>query len=168
MLNTPKYLILLFISLLHFSLVYSQQYYFNHYQVDQGLSNNFIPCAVKDDDGFLWFGSKNGLNRFDGNQFKVYQSDPAVQNGLESNFIRQLLVYKDHTIWVGTDQGIYIFDKEKEQFQIFRDNIRGEVLSIRTDNKEQIWFVANLTLYCYTPISNRLQQLTKPGDFFVS
>lgn len=166
--DTQKYIVLFFISLLHFSPVYGQQYYFNHYQVDQGLSNNFISCAVQDDDGFLWFGSKNGLNRFDGNQFKVYQSDPAVQNGLESNFIRQLLVYRDHTIWVGTDQGIYIFDKEKEQFQIFRDNIRGEVLSIRTDNKEQIWFVANLTLYRYTPVSNQLQQLTEPGDFFVS
>ncbi|TYR37878.1 hypothetical protein FXV77_00910 [Sphingobacterium phlebotomi] len=166
--DTQKYIVLFFISLLHISSVYSQQYYFNHYQVDQGLSNNFISCAVQDEDGFLWFGSKNGLNRFDGNQFKIYQSDPSVQNGLESNFIRQLLVYRDHTIWVGTDQGIYIFDKKKEQFHIFRDDIRGEVLSIRTDNKEQIWFVANLTLYHYTPISNQLRQLTKPEDFFVS
>ncbi len=147
---------------------YSQMYYFNHYTVDQGLSNNSILCSVQDEDGFLWFGSKNGLNRFDGNQFKIYQSDPSMQNGLESNFIRQLLVYKDHTIWVGTDQGIYIFDKEKEQFHIFRDDIRGEVLSIQKDHNEQIWFVANLTLYHYQPATDELRQLTKPRDFFVS
>lgn len=163
-----KHIVLLLICLSHFPVVYSQKYYFNHYKVDQGLSNNSILCAVQDEDRFLWFGSKNGLNRFDGNQFKIYQSDPAAPNGLGSSFIRHLLVYKDHTIWVGTDQGIYIFDKEKEQFNAFREDIKGEVLTIQADKEQQIWFVANLSLYHYTPSSDQLRQLTKPKDFFVS
>lgn len=166
--NIQRYIALLLLSLIYLPVVYSQKYYFNHYKVDQGLSNNSILCAVQDGDRFLWFGSKNGLNRFDGNQFKIYQSDLVAPNGLGSSFIRHLLVYKDHTIWVGTDQGIYIFDKEKEQFNAFREDIKGEVLTIQADEEGQIWFVSNLTLYHYTPTSDHLRQLTKPADFFVS
>lgn len=162
-----KHTITLFLSLLCFSLGYGQKYYFNHYKVDQGLSNNSIRCAVQDEDKFLWFGTKNGLNRFDGNNFKIYQSDLNHPNELGSNFIRNLLIYKNRTIWVGTDQGIYLFDKEKEQFKVFRHDITGEVLAIEKDKNDDIWFISNLTVYHYSPISDEVTSFTSPKDFFV-
>ncbi|MEO7767559.1 MAG: two-component regulator propeller domain-containing protein, partial [Ferruginibacter sp.] len=50
----------------------AQSYFFRHYQVENGLSNNMVYCSVQDQDGFLWFGTKDGLNRFDGYHFKLF------------------------------------------------------------------------------------------------
>ena len=50
----------------------AQPYFFRHYQVENGLSNNTVYCSVQDNNGFLWFGTKDGLNRFDGYHFKLF------------------------------------------------------------------------------------------------
>ena len=60
-----------------FLLLYShkmiaQPYFFRHYQVENGLSNNTVYCSIQDKNGFLWFGTKDGLNRFDGFHFKTF------------------------------------------------------------------------------------------------
>src|SRR5690606_14316744 len=87
-------------------LAYAQPFYFNHYQVEHGLSNNAVLCSAQDAMGFMWFGTKDGLNRFDGYSFKVFHSDPDNPNGLGSNFVRALHVDGSGQVWVGTDQGI--------------------------------------------------------------
>ena len=60
--------------LLTVSTASGQSYYFKHYQVENGLSNNTVYCSIQDNKGFLWFGTKEGLNRFDGYRFKLFQS----------------------------------------------------------------------------------------------
>ena len=67
-----------------------QSYYFRHYQVENGLSNNAVICSVQDHKGFLWFGTKDGLNRFDGYSFKVFRNIPNDTSSIGSNFIRSL------------------------------------------------------------------------------
>src|SRR3546814_9928447 len=63
--------------------VYSQPYYFTHYQVENGLSNNAVLCSAQDAMGFMWFGTKDGLNRFDGYSFKVFHSDRSEEHTSE-------------------------------------------------------------------------------------
>jgi len=53
--------------------------------IEHGLSNNSVPGIVQDDKGFMWFGTYDGLNRYDGYDFKVYQHNPADPNSLSSN-----------------------------------------------------------------------------------
>ena len=53
-----------------------QSYYFRHYQVENGLSNNATICSLQDKKGFLWFGTKDGLDRFDGYSFKIFRTSP--------------------------------------------------------------------------------------------
>ncbi len=146
---------------------YCQPYYFTHYQVENGLSNNAVLCSAQDEMGFMWFGTKDGLNRFDGYSFKVFHSDPDNPNGLGSNFIRALFVDKTGRVWAGTDQGIYIFDPKSETFSLFHPTITNEILGIKGDRSGNVWFVDNLTLYRYSPKTDSLVTITDP-EFSVS
>jgi ligand-binding sensor domain-containing protein len=85
----PAYLLYLLL-LLPFNICSAQSYYFRHYQVEQGLSNNTVYCTLQDKHGFLWFGTKDGLNRFDGYTFKTFRHDPRNKNSVSSNMIHAL------------------------------------------------------------------------------
>ena len=67
-----------------------QSHYFRHYQVENGLSNNAVICCIQDKKGFLWFGTKDGLDRFDGYTFKVFRNDPDDSGSIGNNFIHSL------------------------------------------------------------------------------
>ncbi len=133
-----------------------QEYYFSHYGVSNGLSNNAVICGVQDKDGFLWFGTKDGLNRFDGYTFKQFYSDPESNNGLGSNFIHSLLVDSRKQLWVGTDQGLYKYDAYRERFTLFEGTEEGEVLDIKEDGRGVIWFISNVQLYSYDGTTSKL------------
>lgn len=150
-------------------LSYAANYTFNHYQVDQGLSNNAILCSMQDSYGFMWFGTKDGLNRYDGYEFKIFRSNP---NGLASNFIRALYEDEDHHIWIGTDQGLFIYDPILDHMNPFYKAENGEVLMIQGDDQGNIWFIADNSLYRYAKKKQRLDKLKdsyshKVSAFFV-
>ena len=60
---------------------------FRNYQVDDGLSHNSVWYVMQDSDGFMWFGTNDGLNRFDGKNFKVYKHNPNDSTSIGHNFI---------------------------------------------------------------------------------
>ncbi|SFB90694.1 Signal transduction histidine kinase [Parapedobacter composti] len=156
-LNVLIYLLCLFVSC---GYVHGQPYYFSHYQVEDGLSNNGVLCSAQDRMGFMWFGTKDGLNRFDGYSFKVFQHDPNNPNGLGSNFIRALFVDQTGIIWVGTDQGVYLFNPVTETFSLFHPTVTNEILGIQGDFSGNIWIIDNLTLYGYIPGIDSLAQVS--------
>ncbi len=159
----------LFVGILLFVLVgRGQSYYFNHFGVDDGLSNNAILCSAQDKSGFLWFGTKDGLNRFDGYNFKQFYSDTDSNNGLGSNFIHSLMVDRNNHIWVGTDQGIYIYNPYLELFSAFKAEAKGEILQIEEDRSGNVWFISNNRLFCFQPTNGQLKQHTDVGEQVVS
>ncbi|MBK7407140.1 MAG: hypothetical protein IPJ40_03075 [Saprospirales bacterium] len=95
-----------------------------------GLSQNMITCLMQDEKGFLWVGTKDGLNRFDGYQFKVYRNNPFDSTSLSNNYVNHLLQDKQGRIWVSTYKGLNLFNPENEVFQhIFPDTTGEEGLS---------------------------------------
>ncbi|MBD1433061.1 hybrid sensor histidine kinase/response regulator [Sphingobacterium sp. DN00404] len=126
-------------------------YYFNHFQVNRGLSNNAILCSVQDNDGFIWFGTRDGLNRFDGYRFKNFFHESENEKSLGSNLIHSLMVRNTNEIWVGTDQGIYIYDPQREEFSLFDKVYKSESLQISEDLQGNIWFISNSSLHKYDP-----------------
>ncbi len=72
---------------------FGQSYYFRHYQVENGLSNNAVICSLQDKKGFLWFGTKDGLNRFDGYTFKIFRNNSTDSQSIGNNFIH--CIYED-------------------------------------------------------------------------
>jgi len=128
-----------------------QEYYFNRYDVGKGLSNNSVICSVQDKAGFLWFGTKDGLNRFDGYTFRQFYSDPGSDDRLGSNFIHSLMVDRGERLWVGTDQGLYIYDAATERFSLFAGTRHGEILEIKEGADGTVWFISNNRLFFHHP-----------------
>ncbi|MFD2599705.1 two-component regulator propeller domain-containing protein [Sphingobacterium corticis] len=151
---------MLLISLLSFRSVHAQ-IYFNNFQVANGLSNNAVLCSAQDQDGFLWLGTRHGLNRFDGYNFKTYYANPNSDLGLGSNFIHSLCIGENKEVWVGTDQGLYCFDPYRQTFSILPETKRKEILQIQKDRTGDIWFIANSELYCFRVKTKTLTRKVK-------
>lgn len=146
----------------------AQLYYFNHYQVENGVSNNAILCSAQDKDGFMWFGTRDGLNRFDGYNFKHFYADTEKEDGLGSNFIHSITVGRDKMLWIGTDQGVYIFDPKSEHFTTLKEVHKREIVKIEEDHVGNIWFIANNELFCYDTDKKHLERKTESKQHLVS
>jgi ligand-binding sensor domain-containing protein len=91
---------------------------FKHFTKDQGLSDNHAQWVLKDKKGFLWIGTIDGLNKYDGRKFKLFKFSPDDPNSLSGNNITALCEDKSGTLWVGTaGRGINKYNPEKN-FQL--------------------------------------------------
>ena len=134
----------------------AQPYYFRHYQVEDGLSNNAVVCCLQDSKGFLWFGTKDGLDRFDGYTFKVFRNDPEDKNSIGSNFIHALYADNDNRLWVGTDKGLYSYDETTESFTLLPTPDVQQVTDITMDKTGNLWFISNFLLFKYNVATKQL------------
>lgn len=138
----------------------SVHYYFRTMDIRNGLSQNTVYQILQDKNGFMWFGTKDGLNRYDGIAFRVYKKE---NSGLGKNFITAL--YEDHegNIWIGTDGGVFIYDPVRDSFTAFNQvgdkgqAIRDFVTMIGSDEQDNVWIsVENQGLFCYKPGEKQL------------
>jgi ligand-binding sensor domain-containing protein/signal transduction histidine kinase/DNA-binding response OmpR family regulator len=93
---------------------------FTHLSNEQGLSNSTIESIFQDSRGFIWFGTRDGLNRYDGNEITVYRNDPADTTSLSDNYIRCIYEDRDHRLWVGTINGLNRLNQRKNSFTRFK------------------------------------------------
>lgn len=128
------------------NLATTQELYFKHYQVENGLSHNSVITMLQDKRGFLWFGTKDGLNRFDGYNFKLFHHNSKDDRSIGSNYIRCLYEGKNY-LWVGTDNGLFRYDNQKESFCALSPAITKPILDIEADKNNNLWFIAGGTLY---------------------
>ncbi|MCC8411270.1 response regulator [Mucilaginibacter sp. UR6-1] len=94
----------------------NDKYAFSHINVNTGLSHNNVTAFIKDSRGFLWIGTQNGLNRYDGNTFKLYQHDAANPKSLSDNFIISIFDAPGDKFWIKTQSGYSIYDQSTESF----------------------------------------------------
>ncbi len=148
--------ILLLLHLLNVNTLRAQWLFFRHYQVENGLSNNSVICSLQDKKGFMWFGTKDGLNRFDGYSFKIFRNQANDPLSIGSNFIHSIYEDVNESLWVGTDRGIYQYDPKSENFYSIANIPETEVREIIMDTRQNLWFIAGLVLYKYNVISKEL------------
>ncbi len=129
--------------------LFAQPYYFRHYQVENGLSNNATICSLQDKKGFLWFGTKDGLDRFDGYSFKIFRNAPEDSGSIGSNFIHCLFEDPIGILWVGTENGLYQYDALTESFSLLKGTANAPIRDIRMDGKGNLWFIWGFTLTKY-------------------
>src|SRR5437016_4702055 len=94
---------------------------FSYLTEKEGLSNTEINCAAQDSEGFMWFGTVDGLNRYDGYRIRHFFHNPADSQSLVNNCIFRLAPEGQH-LWITTRDGISYFDKNTGLFHNFRHN----------------------------------------------
>lgn len=151
-----RYYIILYLLLPWYASIASgQPVYFRHYQVEDGLANNTVFSIFQDSRGFMWFGTKEGLNRFDGVSFKTFDMKQGQQDVKE--FVYCISEGIHQTLWMGTRKGLYEFDPRTEKFALLDSTKGGEILDVKSDGKGKIWFTSDLRLYCYDEGKRRLR-----------
>ena len=120
---------------------------FTHLTTNDGLSQGYVTAIVQDRRGFMWFATRDGLNRYDGYTFVVYKHDPKDPGSLSSNFIQGLLEDDHGYLWVATNTGVNRFDPTTERCTRYLhdpnnpDTIAGaSVKSIAQDSHGHLWF----------------------------
>lgn len=143
--------------------LYSQsniRYYFKTLDIQDGLSQNTVNAILQDKQGFMWFGTKDGLNRFDGLSFRIFKKENSA---LGNNFITALHEDKEGNIWVGTDAGVYVYNPLLEDFTVFDrvsdtgDMISRAVTRIESDEDSDIWISVDYQgLFHFDRVQDRL------------
>lgn len=136
--------------------LFSQENIFYHYGSDNGLSQESIQTLIKDSTGFIWVGTQEGLNRFDGHSFKIYKNDLENPNSLSGNDVEKLLEFGDY-IFAGTkNNGICYYDKSLNVF--FKTDIKeGTCTSIVKHNNKVYVAMLNDGLYEIEKIDSTLK-----------
>lgn len=121
--------------------------HFQHISLEQGLSQGTIMCILQDSKGFLWFGTEDGLNRYDGYSFEIFRPDPENPNSLSSNAVRTIIEDSSGYLWIGTfGGGLNKFDWKTGRFTHYRAdpaNPKGlsndTVLTVLEDRRGMLW-----------------------------
>ena len=105
--------------MLYFALIfaaYSQQYNFTNYSINEGLSQSVVNCVFQDSWGYIWMGTQNGLNRFDGIEFELYRFNPTDSNSISNNWIYSITEDKEGNLWIGTKGGLNKYLRTENKF----------------------------------------------------
>ena len=107
----------------------AQQVNFKHYSVKEGISQSVIICIFQDTEGFIWFGTQYGLNKFDGYAFEKYLNDPDDSTTISSNWIYAITEDISGCIWIGTKRGLNKLDKKTGRFTVVNHRLPGSPIN---------------------------------------
>lgn len=140
--------------------------YFKHYNNKQGLSHNTVYCSLQDRLGFMWFGTEDGLNRFDGHTFKVYRYNSYLPTSLPNDRVFNLFEDSEGKIWVCTDYGTCYYDYKTDAFYPLKftpENNNPEFFSnVEEDKYNNLWFRTYNRIVKYSPSNKNIS--VYPGN----
>ena len=134
---------------------------FRHLLKKDGLSQSSVFSITQDADGFMWFGTRDGLNKYDGYQFTVYRQSPLQSGSLVSNDVRVLYIDPvDSSLWAGTLDGLSHYDTQVDTFQNFSTEhglSSSSIRSILRDMEGRLWVATANGLNLFLPQENRFE-----------
>ncbi|AEV98708.1 hypothetical protein A4D02_09185 [Niastella koreensis] len=141
--------------------------------IDQGLSNNAVTCIYKDHNGFMWFGTYDGLNRYDGCAFRVFRNTIGDATSLLDNHVFCINSDNENKVWVGSGKGVSIYDPNRSAFFTPRFSKVGSsenvplydaVLSIKNAGNTMLVGTVHNGLIVFTGSGETGKQLVLPGQ----
>ena len=158
-----RVLLILFI-VLSANSIKAQQLYFDHFTVESGLTDNNVSSIIQDDLGYVWLGSLNGLNRYNGYGFDVFLPSESQDGALKGNMISSLSKGKDGNIWAVTlNGGLNFYDGGTESFHQFPDSIfpitQSNIHNIIEAENGDIHFISAQQYYSFNQAQRTVKKL---------
>lgn len=151
------FLIVMQLLCIHTFVVNAQRIFSTSYTMDDGLASNRVYSILQDSCGFMWFGTDDGLSRFDGITFKNYYLSEYI-NVTTSNSVNKIFIDRRGRMWIGLDSGIIIYDSKTDTFQPFHaktetgEMIQTHILDMVEDSDGEVWIATNgKGLYRFSP-----------------
>lgn len=167
--NKCKYILFVLVQLFSLSaFTHNQQFRFERIGTKEGLSDPNVMCVTQDSRGFIWVGTRNGLNRYDGHQFRVFYNDPADSGSLSNNYIRNIIEDSKGNIWIATTGGgLNKFDRKTNRFKQYThdpnnsNSLAGNVVgNIVTDKTGKLWIATNDGINLFDPETNHFRRFS--------
>ncbi|QEC80372.1 response regulator [Mucilaginibacter ginsenosidivorax] len=145
----------------------SSQLRFSHLDIGDGLSHNQVNSIIRDSEGFMWFGTASGLNRYDGYTFKVFKHDENRKGSINDDIVVRIFEGPDKKLWINTRNGFCFYDPKTEQFSsdmqpLLRSlKLPGypNVFKIVKTSPADFWFlVPDSGIYKYNTLSKRTKR----------
>lgn len=174
--NLKLYIPILFFALLvakQKSLCQNLNITIEHFGIDDGLSQSLINCIIQDSKGFIWIGTQDGLNKYNGYSFKVFRHEPLDSNSLSSNNIQAIYEDPEGYIWIGTQYGLNRFDRETGNFKRYYKRVDGKIIgnandinSIFVDETGFVWAKTLGALHKLNPATGKFKTYSHNPDYF--
>ncbi len=130
---------------------------FDHLNVDNGLSQSTVECIIQDSQGYIWIGTRDGLNKYDGFKFEIFQSDREDTNSLASSWVTSLAEDAEGNIWIGSN-GLNVYNPKLDKLTRIVTNPDdeysyhgGKIYDIVLDNDNSLWLATVNGLVHYIP-----------------
>ncbi len=168
--KTNRSITLLIVNLFFFGWIYvgnSQQIYFDHITTEDGLSQSDINSIYQDREGFMWFGTHDGLNKYDGYNFSVFKPDKDQPGNISSNLIFAITGDNDGNLWIGTTgSGLNFFDRSSGKFTNYKHE-KGNKQSLSNDYVNSLYIDKKNRLWIGTIKGLNMIDLTKKNDSII-
>lgn len=145
---------------------------FHQLSIEDGLSEGTVRTIIQDSRGFMWFGTEDGLNKYDGYTFTAYKNNPHDQYSITSNNIKCLYNDTKGRLWVGTRYGVSLYDPLLDKFYNFNSDkypalksLKGDVENILQDSEGKYWVLTSTHgLYSFSSLAEQAKQYRKNTD----
>jgi two-component sensor histidine kinase/ligand-binding sensor domain-containing protein len=169
-----KFLVLIVLVLSNLN-AQSEDIKFTHVTSEDGLSLNVVTQVLQDRNGFMWFGTYYGLNRFDGYNFKIFLPERSNPKSISNHSIWSLCEDRQGYIWIATIDGLNRYDWRTEEFKVYRNNPKdpnslseNNILSVYEDKSGTIWVGTLNGLNKYNRDKDNFTVFKKVSDKFNS
>lgn len=140
------------------------QFVFENVTTQNGLSSHYVRCIAQDKYGQMWFGTDEGLNRYDGSQFDVFRHTRSADSGLNSSWINSIYEDSEGNLWIGTEKGISIFDIEDGTLKVLSDELdtgnrfgTQRVFAFHEDREKAMWIGTSQGIIRYDRHGRKLE-----------
>jgi ligand-binding sensor domain-containing protein/signal transduction histidine kinase/CheY-like chemotaxis protein/AraC-like DNA-binding protein len=139
---------------------------YTSYNTDNGLSNSIVHAIVQDNNGIMWFGTEDGLNRFDGRTFKTYRFNTGKQGNISGNIIHDLYLDASGKLWVSTDNGLNLYEEGADGFLSFNvaDGLSHRNVHDVAMVDGKLWIATDLGLNILNPSTGKIEQIPFDAD----
>ena len=152
-------------------IAFSQNMDFSHLTIHEGLSSNIVYSIAQDSNKLFWFGTRVGVDRYDGHSFKNYKLENTKNGTYITSIVKSVVIDKNNKIWAGTSSGLFFYNPQKDKFEIFnRAGFQNKELTIHflSCHDDDLWIGGQGFLYKYNQKTDKLDSLSAETKSFLS